>query len=63
MRPHLNEGEVYCPSCDGHGERFPRTKIGIRRCRRCRATGKLDWIEVVVGKKHKPRFTSKPPPR
>lgn len=53
----LNEGEELCHRCDGYGEekfnpnfipQFPFT------CTVCHGTGKLDWIEKVVGKKKNP---------
>ncbi len=41
----LNEsvGEVICPVCEGKGF----------FCDKCLGTGKLDWVEQIVGKKPK----------
>ena len=52
----LGEGEVECERCKGTGstkvKRDP-TMSGpyrpIMMCLKCFGTGKLDWIEVVVG--------------
>lgn len=55
----LNPGEVKCKNCNGYGSLNPYLKkkssksyslIGIK-CPKCLGTGKLDWIENVVGKK------------
>jgi len=36
-------GEVICPQCNGNGF----------FCNKCLGTGKLDWVEQIVGKKPK----------
>ncbi len=62
IKPKLKEGEVYCPKCNGHGEILPTSKlcptskllhyyIPATNCDHCSATGKLDWIENIAGKK------------
>jgi len=43
----LNEGEIICPKCGGHGDEY--TFI----CTKCLGSGKVDWIENIVGVKHK----------
>jgi len=53
----LKTGEIKCDKCNGSGiyvkefeYRVPGEKI-MTACDKCCGTGKLDWIEVVVGKK------------
>ena len=41
----LEPGEVLCPECKGGKE--------IWFCPRCLGTGKLDWVELCMGKKEK----------
>jgi len=41
----LKEGEVICPECNGTGGE------GSWWCMHCHGTGKLDWVESIVGKK------------
>jgi len=46
-------GEVKCKRCRGEG----LVRVNVRQddlrcmCPKCFGTGKLDWIEVVVGKR------------
>jgi hypothetical protein len=54
----LKEGEEFCPLCKGRGrvvgainERFPSCARPALFCHKCLGTGKLDWIEKVIGKK------------
>ena len=51
----LKEGEVLCPDCKGSGNQakwdtIPDYRVTLE-CETCNGTGKLDWIEAVVGKK------------
>ena len=46
MKLPLKEGESYCTNCDGTGR-----VVSGDRCQKCLGTGKLDWVEKVVGKK------------
>jgi len=51
----LEEGEVFCPKCNGGGS-YPYKFVKLEdpkycRCNKCLGTGKLDWIEMCVGKK------------
>jgi hypothetical protein len=53
MEP-LKEGEIICPECKGKGEFPVLTRKRIIRwydaCEKCLGHGKLDWIEMIVGK-------------
>jgi len=58
--PEINEdlGEVLCDECGGrgwkHGEmvEYSTMQPGVTAsCKKCRGTGKLDWIERIVGKR------------
>jgi len=52
----LEEGEVLCDICKGHG--YITNEIwGRIVCRKCQGLAKLDWIERIVGKKE-PEFVS-----
>ena len=55
----LNPGEIICDKCNGK-KTFPVLPVLNRithihitevKCPKCKGTGKLDWIENVVGKK------------
>lgn len=51
----LEEGEVFCPKCNGGGS-YPYKFVKLEdpkycRCNKCLGTGKLDWIEVCMGKR------------
>ena len=53
----LKPDEIKCDLCDGEGERNVITKIAdngqfieLKTCKKCGGEGKLDWIEMVVGK-------------
>lgn len=43
----LNDGEIYCDLCKQNG------RYVNEMCPKCKGTGKLDWVENVVGKKEK----------
>lgn len=45
----LKEGESHCEDCDGWGKIEKDKKWYV--CKECQGTGKLDWVERVVGKK------------
>ena len=50
MEP-LKEGETICSECNGTGENKPGKRLGITiACRKCCGHGKLDWVEMIVGK-------------
>ncbi len=63
---NLKDGEVICNQCKGTGHPnnnkvnynsrslFPVPHV----CDKCNGVGKLDWIEVIVGKKHLRKITS-----
>lgn len=48
----LKEGEVECPVCKGTGDdiRYNSNEDFCPHCPKCLGTGKLDWLEMVVGK-------------
>jgi RecJ-like exonuclease len=45
----LKEGEVICDNCHGKTKSFGES---VTVCTKCWGTGKLDWIDLCVGKKH-----------
>jgi DnaJ-class molecular chaperone len=45
-------GEVICNECNGTGLKTDRTTY-YQKCSKCYGTGKLDWIENIVGKQNK----------
>lgn len=57
----LEKGEMICPECNGSGiseyvqeiniENY-QTITGKTFCEKCFGTGKLDWIENLVGKEN-----------
>ena len=55
IKKNLKKGEVICSKCKGIGLVFKiKSNKGIifkNECPKCQGTGKLDWIENVVGKK------------
>lgn len=46
----LEKGEVVCSNCNGTGNHQDNNKF---TCQTCYGSGKLDWLENVVGKKIK----------
>lgn len=52
----LKEGEVICSRCNGE-ECIERDRLWMSNnymlCLKCGGTGKLDWVENIVGKKTK----------
>lgn len=47
---HLVPGDIICPKCGGKGI-YPVELDDIReRCDKCWREGKLDWIEMAMGK-------------
>jgi len=55
MSMKLEEGEVICPQCEGTGKpnnnKFENFYLVPKVCDKCHGSGKLDWIENIVGKK------------
>ena len=57
----LNDGEIICPQCNGTGEpnnnmikaHEIRYDLVPLHCDKCYGNGKLNWVENIVGKKHK----------
>jgi len=52
----IKEGEKFCKSCRGAGmvkskRDYTFKKTDLLVCSKCLGTGKLDWVEKVVGKK------------
>jgi len=49
----LKPGEIKCDQCNGTGVTLYRISNSHHNgtCSKCYGSGKLDWIEVVVGKK------------
>lgn len=49
----LEKGEVICPTCNNDPDKldiwYP-VKNGKKLCPKCHGSGKVDWIENVVGK-------------
>ena len=51
----ISEGEEVCPDCEGKGMKNvlkdrPAQFSSRRICQKCNGDGKLDWIEMVMGK-------------
>jgi len=59
----LEEGELICSDCNGWGVVHREEGVGewpydkpyyrnkwIKNCEKCKETGKVDWVENVVGK-------------
>lgn len=55
----IEEGEMYCPKCNGRGCMFGKSPAGIIKipCGFCRGYGKADWIQVAT---NEPKM--QPPP-
>ena len=43
--------KMICPKCKGMGFVNAKKYNKIESCEKCHGTGKLDWIENLVGKK------------
>jgi len=50
-KAELNEGEKHCEICSGVG--ILKEYSTANFCPKCKGTGKLDWIENIVGKENK----------
>jgi len=46
----LNEGEKICDSCNGVGYHIISFTGSAKWCKKCKGTGKLNWIEEIFGK-------------
>jgi hypothetical protein len=50
----LNIGELICTKCDGGGswpKKFAELEdLAWKECCKCRGSGKVDWIENIMGK-------------
>lgn len=46
----LKEGEVICPKCNGEGKIYG-VDYSYKMCSKCWGVGKLDWIELAMGRK------------
>jgi len=52
--PKLEETDILCDKCDGYGiDKYFKAKNQFVHCDKCHGTGKLDWIENIVGKNKK----------
>jgi len=47
--PELEEGEMICDKCQGRGH-YETGPFTGSICGKCQGTGKVDWIENIVGK-------------
>jgi hypothetical protein len=47
---NLKPGEVICEVCNGQGHVNQENDVFSDPCYYCYGTGKLDWIENIVGK-------------
>jgi len=45
----VGESEIICPKCGGEGT-TPGVNYSYRICTKCLGSGKLDWIELCMGK-------------
>jgi uncharacterized protein YuzB (UPF0349 family) len=50
-KAELNEGERHCDICSGVG--ILKEYSAVNFCPKCKGTGKLDWIENILGKQNK----------
>ena len=56
----LEKGEEFCPKCGGYGtvpisrdrSNLSRSVKNTLTCDRCFGEGKLDWIEMAMGKRY-----------
>jgi len=57
----LEKGEVICDKCNGYGYTTFNEQRGKNfypmksECTKCFGEGKLDWIEIIVGKRKEPK--------
>jgi hypothetical protein len=58
---NLKDGETICPECNGTGRSLrgkdEKDPFGWLFCPKCVGSGKLDWVEMVVGKRLVFHFT------
>jgi len=47
MAIKLEKGEVICDKCNGNTKQYGES---VTVCTKCWGTGKLDWIDLCVGK-------------
>jgi len=54
----LEEYEIICPKCNGSGLDQTRDQTGINKyhCQKCNGTGRLDWIENIIGKRKRSKL-------
>ena len=52
-KAELNEGEKHCEACSGVGIIKDTTTAAASFCSKCKGSGKLDWVEEIVGKQNK----------
>lgn len=59
---NLKEGEMVCRICGGVGKvrkiRPPRKTPFYVMCSHCQGTGRVDWVENIVGKKPMAKFST-----
>ena len=59
MEVELNPEESICRHCEGTGEEPGKFIEGFRiTCQRCWGDGKLDWVEMAMGKPIPQTFSS-----
>ena len=50
MKDLLKEGEIQCPKCQGSGAEPGDFHSPAPTCSKCWGAGKLDWIDLIMGK-------------
>jgi len=51
LKLELNNGETICNVCNGVGySKYHERAKEYRWCDKCKGTGKLTWIEEILGK-------------
>jgi DnaJ-class molecular chaperone len=50
MKESLESGEILCPKCNGTGAVDGNFHSPAPVCDRCWGAGKLDWIDLIMGK-------------
>jgi len=53
----LKAGEIECPKCNGTGHDVEDKKHFYIWCEKCQGSGKVNWIEAIVGKKKSSEFS------